>query len=58
MSFVPDLELFIEPGRSMVGNSATRQSGDSSQQEGREDWVYIDAGVFSRSNRDNRRFQV
>lgn len=47
MDFVPELELFIEPGRSMVGNAAILVSQVVLRsKKGTEDWVYIDAGVF------------
>lgn len=47
MSSIPDLELFIEPGRSMVGNSAILVSQVILRsKKGNENWVYIDAGVF------------
>jgi len=45
--FVPDLKVFIEPGRSMVGDIGTMVSSvllRSRKQT--EEWVYLDAGVF------------
>ncbi|MFO7881392.1 MAG: type III PLP-dependent enzyme [Kosmotogaceae bacterium] len=47
LSSVEDLRVFVEPGRSMVGNAgvlATKVILRSSK--GEEEWVYIDAGVF------------
>ncbi len=44
---VPNLRIFIEPGRSMVGDTGTFVSSvllRSHKQT--EEWVYIDAGVF------------
>ncbi len=47
LSSVKDLRVFVEPGRSMVGNAgilATKVILRSIK--GEEEWVYIDAGVF------------
>ncbi|AKI96986.1 type III PLP-dependent enzyme [Kosmotoga pacifica] len=47
LSFVPNLEVFIEPGRSMVGNAGILVSQVILRsRKGNEDWVYADAGVF------------
>ncbi|MFN3282760.1 MAG: type III PLP-dependent enzyme [Pseudothermotoga sp.] len=44
---VRGLQVFAEPGRSMVGNSAILVSKVLLRcQRGSEEWVYIDAGVF------------
>jgi len=44
---VKDLQIFAEPGRSMVGDSAILVTRVLLRcQRGSEEWVYIDAGVF------------
>lgn len=44
---VRNLQVFAEPGRSMVGNSGILVSKVLLRcQRGSEEWVYIDAGVF------------
>lgn len=47
LDFVPEIKVFIEPGRSMVGDIGTMVSSvllRSRKQT--EEWVFLDAGVF------------
>jgi len=47
LSFVHNLEIFIEPGRSMVGNAGIFVSQVILRsRKGSEQWIYADAGVF------------
>lgn len=47
LGFVPNLEVFIEPGRSMVGDAGIMvTSVILKSKKGNEDWLYVDAGVF------------
>jgi len=44
----PDLELMIEPGRAMVGDSGNLVSSVIAKAErGGENWLYLDVGVFN-----------
>ncbi|TYB95675.1 MAG: type III PLP-dependent enzyme [Kosmotoga sp.] len=47
LSTVDDLRIFVEPGRSMVGNAGILVAKVILRStKGEEEWVYIDAGVF------------
>jgi len=47
LGFVEGLEVFIEPGRSMVGNAGVLVSQVLLRsRKGDEEWLYIDAGTF------------
>jgi len=47
LSTVDGLRIFVEPGRSMVGNAGILVAKVILRStKGEEEWVYIDAGVF------------
>ena len=47
LGYVDDLEIFIEPGRSMVGNAGILVTQVVlKSRKGNEEWLYIDAGTF------------
>jgi ornithine decarboxylase len=47
LSSTEDLRVFVEPGRSMVGNAGILAAKVILRStKGEEEWVYIDAGVF------------
>jgi ornithine decarboxylase len=44
----PDLELMIEPGRALIGDSANLVTSVIAKAErGNENWLYLDVGVFN-----------